>query len=333
MHQKYCKPLQNLLGVNVDNKYKHGKIYKICPINCTNDSDIYIGSTIQTLSDRMKEHINDISNSTITSSIVLKKYGVDNCNISLIELFPCNSRNRLFNRESFYIQSNKCVNKAMKVVKDVNDSYQFECIDCGYFTDVKCNIKRHMLSKEHLLIKNPVQVDVTTKYQCKICDKKYQSRTGLWLHKDKCKRELEEKTLSNNIDRLESIILEMAKNQQPQQPTIINNTNNNNAMKVDNDSYKFGCIDCSYFTNINCNIKRHMLSKQHLLKKNPVQVDVTTKYQCKICDKKYESRTGLWGHNQNCKRETDENTLSSKIDILENIILEMAKNQQPTIII
>jgi hypothetical protein len=86
-----------------------------------------------------------------------------------------------------------------------------------------------------------------------------------------------------------------------------------------------------------------MLSKQHLLKKKTVQTDVTTKHQCKICYKQYKSQSGLWLHNQKCKTNTlsVENVcdtaqtipeLSSKIDKLESIILEMAKNQQPTII-
>jgi hypothetical protein len=95
---------------------------------------------------------------------------------------------------------------------------------------------------------------------------------------------------------------------------------------------RFGCIDCGYFTNVNFSIKRHMLSKQHLLKKNPVQDDVTTKHQCKICDKIYKSQQGLWSHNKKCKKEEVDNAILNKIDRLENIILEMTKNQQPTII-
>jgi lipopolysaccharide export LptBFGC system permease protein LptF len=104
---------------------------------------------------------------------------------------------------------------------------------------------------------------------------------------------------------------------------------------------RYGCVDCGYFTDVNCNIKRHMLSKPHLLKIEPTKVDLLCKHQCKICDKKYNSQQGLWSHNQKCKIEEVEKTsvvqtipeLSSKIDKLENIIAELVKNQQqPTVI-
>jgi hypothetical protein len=38
-------------------------------------------------------------------------YGVDNCKIELVELFPCHSKEELNAREGFYIRNNECVNK------------------------------------------------------------------------------------------------------------------------------------------------------------------------------------------------------------------------------
>jgi len=99
---------------------------------------------------------------------------------------------------------------------------------------------------------------------------------------------------------------------------------------------RFGCIDCGYFTDVNQSIKRHMLSKRHLLKKNPVQVDVTTKYQCKICDKKYKSQPGLWLHNQKCKivpPAVDQNITTIQYEEIikqQKILTELIKNQQPS---
>jgi hypothetical protein len=102
---------------------------------------------------------------------------------------------------------------------------------------------------------------------------------------------------------------------------------------------KFGCIDCGYFTDVNCNIKRHMLSKQHIEKLKPIEIDPLCKHQCEICNKKYKNQSGLWSHNQKCKaREVVESVaqtipeLSSKIDKLESIISELVNNQQPSII-
>ena len=106
---------------------------------------------------------------------------------------------------------------------------------------------------------------------------------------------------------------------------------------------RYGCIDCRYFTNINANIKRHKLSKQHVLKMTPTELDPSCKHQCKTCNKKYKSQSGLWLHNQKCKPNDDNkivveeiaptNTeLASQIGNLQNIILELVKNQQQPII-
>lgn len=106
---------------------------------------------------------------------------------------------------------------------------------------------------------------------------------------------------------------------------------------------RFGCIECSYFTNVNSNINRHKLSRNHLLKISPNVEDPSCKHQCKVCYKKYTSQSGLWSHNKKCKgiEVPVENAcdkiqtipeLCNKIDKLESIILEMANTHQPTII-
>ena len=98
-----------------------------------------------------------------------------------------------------------------------NVQERFCCIDCGYFSDVKCNIKRHLLSKKHLSKTIPIEVDPLWKHQCEICNKKYKSQSGLWLHNQKCKiKEVENilvvesvaqtiPELSSKIDKLERI--------------------------------------------------------------------------------------------------------------------------------
>ena len=54
---------------------------------------------------------------------------------------------------------------------------------------------------------------------------------------------------------------------------------------------------------------------------------------CKICDKKYISRKGLWGHNKTCKLikniESKENIIvqpTNSLEEIHNIILELMKN-------
>jgi len=83
-----------------------GKIYKISPINesnHTNLNDIYIGSTILSLKEEMEEQISNyyrtIKKIRFESEDVFSKYGVDNCQIVLIEEFKCNSMQALCKRE------------------------------------------------------------------------------------------------------------------------------------------------------------------------------------------------------------------------------------------
>ena len=99
--------------------YNNGKIYKIEPIVEHDEDEIYVGSTTKHyLSQRMVNHRSDykryIEGKTkyIFSSFKLfDKYGVENCEISLIETVNANSNDGLKAREKYYIQLLKCVNK------------------------------------------------------------------------------------------------------------------------------------------------------------------------------------------------------------------------------
>ena len=96
--------------------YNNGKIYKIC--SKTMEGEIYIGSTTkQYLSQRMDSHRhnykrwkNEKNPKHIRSYDIFDKYGLENCEIILIESVNCNSKEELHRREAFYIKSMKCVN-------------------------------------------------------------------------------------------------------------------------------------------------------------------------------------------------------------------------------
>jgi hypothetical protein len=103
--------------------YSNGKIYKIEAINTVEgDKHTYVGSTAKKhLSHRMDCHRRDyaqwkkgnIKSSKITSFDIFDKYGIDNCQIILLETFPCDSEDALTSREAFYIKSLTCVNKVI----------------------------------------------------------------------------------------------------------------------------------------------------------------------------------------------------------------------------
>ena len=96
--------------------YQYGKIYKIVDKNF---NKCYIGSTCEELSQRMARHrqhyryyLNNPKRS-MTSLYLFDEVGIDNCEIYLIENFPCCNKEELRRREGFHIQNNVCVNKCI----------------------------------------------------------------------------------------------------------------------------------------------------------------------------------------------------------------------------
>jgi hypothetical protein len=97
--------------------YAKGRIYKIEPICEHDENEVYYGSTCQLLCKRMDSHRSDYrlwtsgKHNKTSSYELFKKYGVENCKIYLVELYPCETKEELFAREGYYIKNNKCVNK------------------------------------------------------------------------------------------------------------------------------------------------------------------------------------------------------------------------------
>ena len=100
--------------------YNNGKIYKIEPICEHEEKDIYIGSTTKKhLSQRMATHRScykrwmDNKLNKLTAFELFDKYGIENCEINLIENVNCNSKDELLARESHYIRTLPCINKCI----------------------------------------------------------------------------------------------------------------------------------------------------------------------------------------------------------------------------
>jgi len=87
------------------NRYNNSKIYKICS-NLTDK--YYIGSTTQTLAQRLSKHVRDYkthiknNNTNYISSYEIIKYG--DCYITLIEECNYNNRQQLCKREGEFIK-------------------------------------------------------------------------------------------------------------------------------------------------------------------------------------------------------------------------------------
>lgn len=107
--------------------YQNGKIYKVVDLN---EEMIYIGSTTQSLCNRMMGHKSKYKTkrqSNVRSFLIFDKYGIENCKILLIENCPCNTKEELCKREGEIIKSMECVNK--KISGKTKEEYTKEyCI-------------------------------------------------------------------------------------------------------------------------------------------------------------------------------------------------------------
>ena len=90
--------------------YKTGKIYKIWSPLTTN---IYIGSTCDTLTNRMLSHKNAYNrwvNGTLKAKTfcydLFNEVGISNCKIELVKLWPCNSKDELVKEEGNVMRDN-----------------------------------------------------------------------------------------------------------------------------------------------------------------------------------------------------------------------------------
>ena len=105
--------------------YSKGKVYKL--LNYI-DNEVYVGSTIETLSSRMSKHRHETKR-TSTQNIHqhMSNVGCEHFYIELIELYPCSCVEELRAREGHWIRQigtlNACI--AGRKPKDYyNDNYE-----------------------------------------------------------------------------------------------------------------------------------------------------------------------------------------------------------------
>ena len=94
--------------------YQHGIIYKIA---CKETGEVYFGSTCQSLAVRMTKHRSDVNSfdtgkkdRKCTSYALVKR---NNYEVIILEKFPTTEKFLLNQRERYWIESEKCVNKVI----------------------------------------------------------------------------------------------------------------------------------------------------------------------------------------------------------------------------
>jgi hypothetical protein len=85
-----------------NNAYQYGKIYKLI----SKDNHYYIGSTTKTLQERFSAHKYSIKHNTRDGNYsYFRSIPIEDISIELIENYPCSSKNKLREREDYYIQN------------------------------------------------------------------------------------------------------------------------------------------------------------------------------------------------------------------------------------
>jgi hypothetical protein len=131
--------------------YQKGKIYKI-----TSGDLIYIGSTCEpTLAKRLANHVKNFKvfqtgkGGSNVSSYQLIETGT--YEITLVELFPCGSKDELTARERFHIENTACVNKRIpgrtKKEYHIDNQEKHNVYTKKYYIDNKVKIKDRQGSK------------------------------------------------------------------------------------------------------------------------------------------------------------------------------------------
>jgi hypothetical protein len=80
-------------------------------------------------------------------------------------------------------------------------SFKYYCEICDYGTSKKSNITNHFTSSKHIksMDSNQNQPKFSSQYICQNCQKTYKDNSGLWRHKKKCIKKIDD-NLDNNLN-------------------------------------------------------------------------------------------------------------------------------------
>jgi predicted GIY-YIG superfamily endonuclease len=146
----------NQLLYNEMPDYSKGLIYKI-----SSNGKTYYGSTVLSLKRRMWAHKGNYKQwkngegRGCASFKLFDEYGFENCQIELVELYPCASSVELLIREDFYMDNNECINEqrahtSEEQVKEQKKQWQ----EVHKEENSKRRGQRYQDNKEEISIKN-----------------------------------------------------------------------------------------------------------------------------------------------------------------------------------
>ena len=182
--------------------YSKTKIYKI---ESHLGDKIYIGSTAkQYLSQRFQQHKQDYTkwkkgkSGKVMSYALFDEYGPENCQIILIEEYPCSSKDAKNAKESHYIRTLDCVNKNIpgRTSKQYYEDHKEDIKK--YREDHKEESKKYREDHKEDLLKNAKEYYEKNKDNIQIKTKQYRddNKETILEKKKKYYMENKEKILS-----------------------------------------------------------------------------------------------------------------------------------------
>jgi hypothetical protein len=186
--------------------YQQAKIYCI-KVNTEEEYLPYVGSSCKRLlSQRMNQHRDDYKKwkknpekyDFLSSFTLFEKFGIENCFIELIELFPCSCNDELRKKEREHIEKQECCNKVKRVIitkkeeierlkeyhknhyklhkDDLNEKHK-EKYDCPCGTTLRIADKStHEKSKKHYNFVNGIEKKILTHQDIKDRQKRYDDK-------------------------------------------------------------------------------------------------------------------------------------------------------------
>jgi hypothetical protein len=102
---------------------------------------------------------------------------------------------------------------------------------------------------------------------------------------------------------------------------------------------KFKCELCDYTCLCNSDLQKHFITRKHQIATGVTSIiSKKSAHICTVCNKEYNTRSGLWRHKQKCFTHEDKNmtniiisepTPQDKIDVTQKLVeLIMTKNQE-----
>lgn len=155
--------------------YEGGKIYKIV---CLNTGLQYIGSTRQTLKQRLSDHVEDYYRWKYRKRHFVSSYKIiqnGNFKIELVLEYPCSNKRELEIKEREYIESMECVNLNVPT-RTTKEYYQD---NKKYLLETQKEYKKGYRKRDY--VKEKQKEYMKERIKCPTCNKQM-SRGSLYLH-------------------------------------------------------------------------------------------------------------------------------------------------------